>query len=577
MAFAPRAMQHAVSSLLGFDRLERLYESVSGPSLVSNLLDRLEVSYQISGADAAHVPRKGAAVLTCNHPTGMLEGAVLLDALREVRPDVKILANGLLGVVPELREWLIEVDPIGRSAKQNHTGMRKAIEWLAAGGLLVVFPAGSVSHYRIGRGVTDEEWNENIARLIRVAARHTDSLSVVPAFLSGRNSTAFHLLGLISAKLRTAMLIRELLNKRQTRMEVRIGKPVPAARLDEMETDGDRIRYLRWRTDLLEGREAFHARTRSPLKRATSVRAETIAPPVEERRMRDDVSPLTPLVSSGKLHAYLAPAAAIPNVLQEIGRLREITFRAAGEGTGRAEDLDDFDAHYLHLFVWNEEKGEVAGAYRLCGTDAAVRGRGVRGLYTSTLFRYGQSFLRHMGPALELGRSWVRPEYQKSFGPLLLLWKGIGRFVAAHPQYKVLFGPVSISNQYQAMSRHLMVSFLERFESLEEWKHLVSTRNPFRARRAVECDQFLRARPKLEELAEVVSDLEPNQEGVPVLLRQYLKLGGRLLGFNVDPEFSNALDGLIVVDLTRTEPKLLERYLGVPEAASFLSFHKGTR
>jgi len=264
---------------------------------------------------------------------------------------------------------------------------------------------------------------------------------------------------------------------------------------------------------------------------------------------------------------YLALAAEIPTVLAEIGRQREITFRAAGEGTGKPSDLDDFDVHYLHLFVWSEKHNEVVGAYRLAATDSA-RAR----LYTATLFQYSGAFLERMGPALELGRSFVRPQYQKSFSALLLLWKGIGKYVTRNPRYKVLFGAVSISNQYHSISRRLMVSFLERHALLKDWAGLVRVRNPFRSGPA---DELPQAVLDIDDLANVVSDIEPQQAGVPILLRQYLKLGGKLLGFNLDPDFSNVLDGLILVDLTKTEPKLLERYLGRNEAAEFLAFHRG--
>jgi putative hemolysin len=250
--------------------------------------------------------------------------------------------------------------------------------------------------------------------------------------------------------------------------------------------------------------------------------------------------------------------------LREIGRLRELTFRAVGEGTGKSLDLDRFDGEYLHLFVWNASRNEVVGAYRLAGTDV------VRNLYTATLFKYDQRFLDETGPALELGRSFVRGEYQKGFAPLLALWKGIGVWVARNPRYKILFGPVSISNQYQAVSRELMVAFLERRTSVRDWAGLVSNGNslPRRSGRLT----LPQSGFDVEDLSDVISDLEPSRNGIPVLLRQYLKLGGKLLGFNVDPEFSNALDGLILVDLCKTEPRLLERYLGKRAAAEFLSY-----
>jgi len=263
-------------------------------------------------------------------------------------------------------------------------------------------------------------------------------------------------------------------------------------------------------------------------------------------------------------------------VLREVGRLREITFRAAGEGTGKPLDLDEFDNYYLHLFVWHTRKQELVGAYRLARTDAVRRQHGAGGLYTATLFRFGDPFLERLGPALELGRSFIRQEYQKGFAPLLLLWKGIGTFVARNPRYKILFGPVSISNQYQALSRELMISFLEKYTMLRDWSGLVRNRRGLRER-------WLKGplRPALpatgfdvEDLSALVGDIEQKPAGVPVLLRQYLRLGGKLLGFNVDPKFADALDGLILVDLTKTEPKLLERYLGKNEATTFLEFQK---
>ncbi len=574
-----------VERALGIGELEDLYTTLRARSdetpIGERLLKHLEITERVSRKDLERIPSLGPTLLVVNHPFGILEGAVLLTLLSRIRSDVKFLANGILEAIPEIRNLLIPVDPLGDAgATLNHTGMRKAIEFLAGGGLLVIFPAGEVSHFQWReRSITDPKWNPAIARMLAIASRRTPGISVVPVYVEGSNSLLFQAAGLVHPRLRTIMLARELLNKRRANVEVRIGSPVTAEKLLAIPSEEGRTEYLRWRTYLLASRHEYKPMTALPFVRAGAHSADLtpVAPPGDAAAMEREVAGLPAcgrLATSGELSAYLARAEEIPAVLREIGRLRELTFRAAGEGTGKSIDLDTFDSHYLHLFIWNASKREIAGAYRLAGTDA-VRGKfGVRGLYTGTLFKYGDEFLDRMGPALELGRSFVRIEYQKGFAPLLLLWKGIGKFVGQNPQYQVLFGPVSISNQYQSTSRRLMVSFLERYVSLKEWAGLVSSRNPFRSR-----DTQRLALPDasidLDDVSAAVSDVEPNQAGLPVLLRQYLKLGGKLLGFNVDPQFANTLDGLIVVDLTKTEPKLLDRYLGKHEAAQFLAFHRG--
>jgi putative hemolysin len=265
----------------------------------------------------------------------------------------------------------------------------------------------------------------------------------------------------------------------------------------------------------------------------------------------------------------VASAAQIPCLLREIGRLRELSFRAVGEGTGRGLDLDRFDATYLHLFVWNRSNQEVVGAYRLGQTDGILDRRGLGGLYTSTLFRYDEALFEAMGPALEMGRSFVREEYQRSFSGLMLLWQGIGRFVIRQPRYATLFGPVSISASYRSASQQLMAAFLRSNTCHHGWSRWVRPRHPYRVRgRAV--DEPL----NVAELSTLVGDIEEDSKGVPILLRQYLRLGGRALGLNVDPDFSNVLDVLVLVDLRRTETRVLNRYMGGDGAAEFLAYHQ---
>ncbi|MBI3530482.1 MAG: GNAT family N-acetyltransferase [Betaproteobacteria bacterium] len=281
------------------------------------------------------------------------------------------------------------------------------------------------------------------------------------------------------------------------------------------------------------------------------------------------------LVTSGQFSVHCARAEQFPWCLQEIGRLREQTFRAVGEGTGKASDVDLFDACYLHLFVWDTKAEAIVGAYRMGLADEIVARYGKRGLYTQSLFKYGDRVLQAMNPAIELGRSFVRVEYQRSFAPLMLLWRGIGQFIVQHPQYAMLFGAVSISNDYEPASRRLIVDYLSANNIEENLARHVKPRRPFRSRRAAACDSAeFAALTDIEDVSRMVRQIERDSKGVPILLKQYLKLGGRLLAFSADKQFNDALDGLIMVDLRASDPRGLARYMGEEGAAAFLS-HNG--
>lgn len=559
----PAAAEAALERLLGIRELLAIYKQIQHTegSLFSGLLRELRVSACVSARELAHIPTTGSTVVVANHPFGLLDGALLTSTVMQTRSDVKVLANESLQFIPQLWETLIPVNVHGTVPGGNARAVRTAIEHLRRGGLLIVFPAGAVARS------AEAPWSASVSRMIELTSRNGARIAIVPAHVRGSNSLHFRVAARLHERVGTALLARELLNKRGRAVEVRFGRPVSTEALRAFATDQERIDYLRWRSDLLGVRHTFKPATKLRVFAAKAEQPhETIAPAVAAELLRSEVESLgMPIVASGEMAAYIAAASRIPCILHEIGRLREISFRAAGEGTGKPLDLDRFDEQYLHLFVWNRQTNEVAGAYRLKVCDR------VDAMYTATLFRYGRDFLDRLGPAIELGRSFVRPEYQRTLTPLLLLWKAICRYVAEHPEHKVLFGPVSISNSYSATSRELIVSFLEQRSLLKDMARLVRARNPFRRSRTA-----LEARPPdLDHLSDAVADIEAAGPGIPVLLRQYLKLGGRLIGFNVDPNFGQALDGLIVVDLTRTEPRLLERYFGKEEAERFLAFHRG--
>ncbi len=541
------------------------------------LLAEMKVKLKVQCADLERIPVKGPLVAVANHPFGVLDGVALAVLLSRVRPDVKILTNSLLEGIPELHDHCIFVDPFHApsSTDNNLKPLKQAVEWLHKGGALAVFPAGEVSQWNAREAqVTDPAWNTVAARLVR-----RTGASALPVYFCGRNSVTFQLLGLINPKLRTLFLLQEFLQQREKDVQVRIGGAIPSELMANLDSDEEATEYLRLRTYLLSyrGRKAISLPTkmRAALPRKPQ---EQIASAVPLQFVINDIAALPAerlFAENAEFAVYAARASELPHLLDELGRLREITFRTAGEGTGRSADLDRFDAYYWHLLLWNREKQELAGAYRAGNTDEIIRDHGIKGLYTNTVFRYDEQLFLKVGSALELGRSFVRPEYQRQYAPLLLLWKGIARFVAAHPETPVLFGAVSISNEYSSLSREMIVRYFEQREDGREFAGLIQARTPFRAPklRRWDCGALCGVLRDLDELAEPISDVEEDGKGVPILIKQYAKVGGRLVGFNLDRKFSDVVDGLVIVDLRQTDPAVLERYMGKEGYAGFRRFH----
>jgi putative hemolysin len=568
----------AVERFFGLDALNDLYRRCrlgnDATPFMERVLDELGIACQLGAEDLQRVPRTGPVVVVANHPFGALDGLILATLLRRIRPDVKVMANYLLGRIPEMNDVFLLVDPFrtGQSTRENIRPLREAVRFVQGGGMLAVFPAGEVAHVDLRtREVTEPAWSSTIARIACKAGA-----PVLPMYFHGRNSVMFQILGLLHPRLRTAMLPREFLKKRGGKIEVRVGSAIPHRKFSAAGADAEIADFLRQRTLVLRHRGVV------PVV-APVTYSEKGMEPICAAGCRDKIAsevaalpPAQMLSDAGDMAVYEAAPGQIPNLLREIGRLREITYRPTGEGTGKSIDLDRFDDWYSHLFVWNKSAREIVGAYRLGATDDIVRAHGTAGLYTSTLFKYRATLLDRLGPAVELGRSFIRAEYQRTFAPLLLLWKGIGRYVVNHPQCKMLFGPVSISNVYQTASKQLMVRFLSGSHGAADLAQLARPRHPFR----IAGFGGLSAGGRLDRLLsgsdvvdDVVAELEPDGKGMPVLLRQYLKLGARFFAFNVDPDFCDALDALMLVDLTRTDRKLLTRYMGADGWESFMKFH----
>ena len=561
MAANPFRIENPLLSwLFGLRAYRRLYEQAQTSSVGRRFevraLEALDIRTRCSDEDLALVPAHGPLVIAANHPHGLLDGLALAAVLGRVRTDIRILTNHLLSRIPELANLCFFVDPFGgpRARARSQAGLRAAHLWLRNGGALIAFPAGEVAHRPLADDTcTDSPWFPTTARLA-LAARAT----VVPAFIAGANSRMFYAAGRIHASLRTALLPRELLRKRHGTVAIRLGPPLAAAH-DVSRVSADAGELTLKTREAIEHLRQIHSPMALEGRADRAIAAEIARLPMESC-----------LVESGAFQVFLANAREIPTALREIGRLREVTYRAIGEGTGEQVDLDAFDAHYLHLFCWDRPRGRIVGAYRIGQTDRIVATKGVQGLYTRTLFRYDERLMARVSPALELGRSFVRAEYQKSYSALLLLWKGIGRFVARHPRYRVLYGPVSISPRYSDRSHQLLMAFLQQNHLDGDLADLVEAVNPL----GLDPAPSVAVPASIEEASRLVARSEADGKGVPILLRQYLKLKAKLLGFNVDPHFGDALDALMMVDLTQVDRTILDRYLGSEAAARFLAWHR---
>ena len=570
------ALRPLVERAVGLRGLQQLYEGACGDErgggFWTRVLRHSGMRLHCAGEELRSAVGDQGVVVVANHPFGGPEAIALGALLEEVRPDVRFLANRLLRRVPELEERIFDADVFDErgAVASNAASMREAIRWVRAGHVLVVFPAGEVSHWRRDLGaVADPDWDVSVGGLIRLA-----HAPVVPVYFEGSNGPAFSAAGMVHPLLRTALLPRALLRRRGRTIRLRVGSPIETDRVNDCPSNAALAAFLRVRTYALADAPADAAR------RAPGA-AVPIADPGPSGAVLAELSALPAertLAQQGTLRVVLADADEIPNGLLEIGRLREVAFRAVHEGVGRARDLDRFDESYQHLIVWDDRAGRIAGCYRMGATDRILAQRGRSGLYTASLFDIERGLLDELSPALELGRSFVHPDYQKHFAPLMLLWKGIGAYVAQRPQYRYLFGPVSISASYRPNSRQLLTQYLERRHGAPALSASVRPRRPVRTSQKPRWQpgEFDAAFRDVADVDAVLRDLQPDGAGTPVLIRQYLKLNARFLGFSADPSFGDVVDGLVLCDLTQLEPRIAARYLGADGAATFLAHHRLT-
>jgi len=544
----------ALMQIFRYNKLNRIYSSTYDEdpmAFINSILEHLDIKYEVPDNDLANLPPTAPFITVSNHPFGGIDGLILLKILMAVRSDVRVMANFLLQQVDPLKELILPADMPERRREKRvlHTSIREAQRYVSEGHVVALFPAGEVSTYQSDTNlIIDREWQEHILRAIRMA-----EVPVIPIYFHGTNSRWFHILGRIHPLLRTARLGSELINKRHKLLKIRIGKPISVKEQAEFSDPARFGRYLRARTyslgSAIEAKPFF-----INLRRRRSSRQEPVALPGDPAVLREEVNSIRQsyeLFTSKNYVVIFAPTRVIPNIIGEIGRLREVTFRAVGEGTNRATDIDEYDFYYDHLIVWDDEAGSLVGAYRIGKGKEILRQYGIKGFYINSLFRIRKSFEPILEESLELGRSFIAQEYQRKTMSLFLLWKGLLTVLLRHAEYRYLIGPVSISNDFSSFSRSLIVEFVRNNHYDPVMARYIRPRKKFNLQvdRRVDSEIIIDTAEKdISRVEKVVSDIDSGYR-IPVLLKKYLEMNGRIIGFNVDPDFNNCLDGLIMLDI----------------------------
>ena len=539
-----------VYGVCGLGEINRLFDEAAdyqGPEFADHLLENMGLTIDVAPEQMENIPQEGGFIVVSNHPFGGIEGVMLLSVVAKRRPDFKLMANFILSHIPNLKECFFSVNPFEKNPewKSSVGGIKGAVQHVAAGKGLGIFPAGEVSRYHGHDYPEDLPWSNSIARLIKNA-----NVPVIPVFWDGQNSARFYRWDKINSMLGTARLTRELANKRDQRVILQVGKPILPSEIETYGKPAELAAYLRSRSYALEA----NINTAQP--ETANEKWAPIEPACDKQLLIQELEAIREkafLFSAATYECFLADHDDIPNLMHELGRLREEAFRFIGEGTGKSLDTDEFDLYYKHLILWDNKKQQVAGAYRLGFGDEIMNRKGIQGFYVSTLFKFDESFGETLKKTIELGRSFVTVEYQREVLPLVLLLRGLAVVVTKNPEIKHFIGPVSISSWYPKFYQSMIVKYVtEKHPVNGELARVASPTTPFHP-------DFLKVDPdvlmkdymdSIDKFDKFMFRLSNGSYRMPTLFKKYLKLNAKFLCFNVDPDFNDTLDALLFLTFT---------------------------
>ena len=571
--------------ILRISAINKIYDNNKNKAdldFLNGILDACKIKFEIPEEDLKRIPKEGPFITISNHPLGGIDGVLLLKLLIEKRADYKIVANFLLQRVAPLRPYLMPVNPFEtrKDAKSSIAGVKSALLHLREGKPLGIFPAGEVSTHKDGKLNVDKPWEEGAVKLIKKA-----NVPIIPIYFHAKNSRLFYFLSKFSDTLRTAKLPSEVIQQRGRVIKVRIGKPISVKDQDTFKALPDFYKFIRRKTYMLANPfEKSNRLITSPkikIKKATkkiSSQRNSDLFLVEVDALRETNSRL---LKSKNYEVFFASAKDIPNLIHEIGRLREITFRAIGEGTNKEVDLDKFDNYYHHLLLWDTVAEKLVGAYRMGLGKEIYKKYGIKGFYVQSLFRIEPELHQMMDNTIEMGRAFIIAEYQQKPMPLFLLWKGIVHVTLRYPQYKYLMGGVSISNQFSDFSKSLMIEFMKSHYYDPYIAQYIRPKKEYKVKLKDGDKDFVfdASKADMQKFDKIIDEIEPGILRIPVLIKKYVKQNARLVAFNVDPKFNNAIDGLMYIKVadipeSTVKPVLEEFQLELERKATVLQSSK---
>ncbi|MDT8347416.1 MAG: lysophospholipid acyltransferase family protein, partial [Flavobacteriaceae bacterium] len=518
-----RAIAWLLMQVLGIQKINKIYDRykhLEGLEFLTALLDEFKVNYDLPEDDLDRIPKNGAFITVSNHPLGGIDGVLLLKILLEKRTDFKVIANFLLHRIEPLKPYVLPVNPFNGSQSNQSSikGFKQALTHLNDGAPLGIFPAGEVSTIKEGEIYMDKEWEIAAIKLIKKA-----EVPVVPIYFHAKNSRTFYRLAAINDSLRTAKLPSELLSQEQKPIRIRIGNPIKVSEQQQFESVEDLRIFLRTKTYMLS---KAYQRDRNITKQLSG-NLKLNKPPKkiigapEQHLLVEEVEALRKadkrLLQSNQYEVFLSTKKLIPNILQEIGRLREITFRAVGEGTNKSIDLDHYDNYYHHMLLWDNEAKCVAGAYRMGIGEEIYDTYGIEGFYLNELFRFEIEMHKIMRKSIEMGRAFITKEYQQRPMPLFLLWKGIVHTTLRFPNHRYLIGGVSISNKFSKFSKSLMIEFMKSNYYDPYVAQFVKARKEFKVKLEDADKEFLfdAGEADLNKFDKLIDEIEPGEMRLP--------------------------------------------------------------